>query len=86
MRFWVPETVIVPAVPPKAALVESQATAFAPLNQLAVELSQVPEPPVPVGPQFSWAWADGENTTAAKERIAVANILFWIMVKINMSI
>ena len=53
MRFCVPETVTVPAVPPIAALVESQATALAPLNQLAAELSQVPEPPVPVTPQFS---------------------------------
>ena len=76
---------MVPAVPPKAALVESQATALEPLNQLAAEPSQVPEPPVPVTPQFSWAWADGENNTAAKVRIAVASILFWIMPKINMS-
>nr|WP_306715263.1 hypothetical protein [Burkholderia dolosa] len=46
-------TVTVPAVPPKDAVLPAlHGVAVEPLNQLAVVLSHVPEPPPPPGPQL----------------------------------
>nr|WP_230975317.1 hypothetical protein [Burkholderia multivorans] len=70
-----PFTVTVPAVPPKAALLPAaQGVAAEPLNQLAVLLSHVPAPPLPLAPQLK-VWALAAVHVVASSSVAAPAVM-----------